>query len=69
MRMQGFKSVECQRDGSEDHSELEKLFRRINELTTSAKYKDRGEEAKFRYLRDAVVGKEWGLRAVIRTGD
>lgn len=69
MRRPDLKIVEFKWDGNEDHSELDQLVRRINELLPLEKSKDRDEEEMVRYLCDTAVGTEWGLRPIIRTGD
>lgn len=69
MTLADLKIVEIQLDGSDDQSALKNLARRINEMVPLAKSKERDEEEKERYLRNGVVGTDWGLRAMIRTGE
>lgn len=48
-------------DGDDDYAALEALITRIVRLATMAKEKDREEDAKIAFMKEAVVGTAWGL--------
>lgn len=49
----------------EDHTALDFLIARIKKLAPMARVKNLDEEAKTCFLREAVAGTEWSLRASI----
>lgn len=46
----------------DDHQALDTLIEKIIRLNPMTRLKDRDEEDKIRFLREAVRGAEWGLR-------
>lgn len=54
---------DCRDNEEDDYAALESLVARIDRLAPMAKKKDRDEDAKIGFLKEAVVGTQWGLRA------
>lgn len=65
-RLHSLRLEEFLASGAYEYSGLDQIVRRINKLVPMAKPKAQDDEAKVRFLRTAVMGSKFGLRAISR---
>lgn len=60
---------ECRKVQGDDHAALDNLIENVKRISPMDNPKDRDEEDKLRYLKEAVKGTDWGIRAATRVTD
>lgn len=67
-RLRSLTINDCRTEDGDDHAALDSLLERINALIPMAQERDRDEESLVFFLKEAVYGTDWGMRATARLG-